>query len=683
MSKYRTAIRFLFIALLALPLSAFAANYDVKALIDTDNSRSTGCPVALPDGSTVTGIDTILTTSVTVTGTTGTVTAVTRQTCSGGSFGGPVPVDNGWHVGVSPAGDLLIESHLGPNVITMNNVGSPRFVFTTTSSGLLFDTLLQPNTTGGGDIIMRQAGRDRAVTPRPPRTIVLDGIGSDWAGDVPLANGTDNHPALRFISVNAYAGLTDLYFNFQIHTNPAAPTAHDDLYDLPTLGGTLSVATLGVLNNDNPNGQSITAVQVDNPQHGTVVLSPNGGFVYSNDGAHVQQDQFHYFANGLLPSNIATVTIDMSGTKYVFTSADHVTFTSGVPSSFTVTVTGKPTPALSEDGALPAGVTFVDNGDGTGTLSGTPTPAAVGTYPLVFHAEKNKPHQADQSFTLTVACGGITVFNPAQSSFQAGVPLSQAFQQNGGIDPITWSESGALPPGLSFNTTTGVLSGTPTQSGTFPITVTAHDANGCSGTGSQYNLIIICPAITVTNPVVTTGTVNVAFSQTFTQSGGFGTTTFSLFSGTLPAGLTLNPSTGVLSGTPTQTGSFPIVVRATDSHGCTGNGPAYTLVIGCQVITVTNPATTTGTVNIAFSQTFAAGNAIAPVTFTLNSGTLPAGITLSSAGVLSGAPTQTGSFPITVKATDANGCTGIGATYTLVIGCQVITVTNPATNSGT
>src|ERR1019366_10815512 len=96
------------------------------------------------------------------------------------------------------------------------------------------------------------------------------------------------------------------------------------------------------------------------------------------------------------------------------------------------------------------------------------------------------------------------------------------------------------------------------SSGTFPITVTATDANGCSGTGSQYNLIITCPAITVTNPATSTGTVNIAFSQTFTQSGGFGATTFSLNSGTLPAGLTL-ASNGTLSGTPAQTGSFPIV----------------------------------------------------------------------------------------------------------------------------
>ena len=59
-----------------------------------------------------------------------------------------------------------------------------------------------------------------------------------------------------------------------------------------------------------------------------------------------------------------------------------------------------------------------------------------------------------------------------------------------------------------------------------------------------------------------------------------------------------------LTVTPTRTGSFPIVVTATDGNGCSGNGATYTLTIGCQVITVNNPATTTGTVNTAFSQSF-------------------------------------------------------------------------------
>src|SRR5205807_1250827 len=139
-----------------------------------------------------------------------------------------------------------------------------------------------------------------------------------------------------------------------------------------------------------------------------------------------------------------------------------------------------------------------------------------------------------------------------------------------------------------------------------------------------------------------------------------GGATFSLNSGTLPSGLTLSAA-GVLAGTPTQTGSFAITVKVTDGQGCTGVSPTYTLTIGCQIITVTNPATNSGTAAAAFSQTFTAGNTIGAVSFSTAS-TLPAGLTLSSGGVLSGTPTQTGSFPIVVKATDANGCFGNGAT---------------------
>jgi len=686
MSSYRNAIRFFSLAFsLALPITASAGTFDVKALIDSDNSRSTGCSVTTP-GGIVSGIDIVLTTSGTVTGSSGTVTAVTRQTCANPGLNllsAPVAVDGGWNVGVSSIGDLLIESHLGADIITMDNVGTPRFVFTS-SSGLLSDVQLTPWSWGGGDIVMPHAGRDRAVTPTPPRNIVLNGNGDDWAGNVPLSNGTASSPAWRFISSSAYAGLHDLFFNFQIHTNPAAPTAHDDTYALGNLGGTLTVATLGVLNNDNPNQQPITATALDTPQHGTLLLAPNGGFTYTHDGSLAQQDQFHYVDTGTpLLSNIATVTIELPGSHpYAFTSADNVTFVAGQPNTFKVTVTGKPTPALTEEGNLPPGVTFTDNGDGTGTLSGTPGPGSVGTYSIVFTAEKNKPHQSSQNFTLSVVCGGLTVTNPVVTTGTAGTPFSQTFTQAGGAAPVVFAlNSGVLPTGLTLSTA-GVLSGTPTQSGSFPITVKATDASGCVGIGPTYNLVIACHTITVTNPVVTTGTVNTPFSQTFTQSGAISGATFALNSGQLPTGLVLNASTGVLSGIPTQAGLFPITVRVTDGQGCVGVGQIYNLVINCQTITVTNPATNTGTVNIAFSQTFTAGNTIGTVTFSTAS-PLPAGLTLSSAGVLSGTPTQTGTFPIVVKATDANGCFGSGATYSLTIGCQVITVTNPATNTGT
>jgi len=124
---------------------------------------------------------------------------------------------------------------------------------------------------------------------------------------------------------------------------------------------------------------------------------------------------------------------------------------------------------------------------------------------------------------------------------------------------------------------------------------------------------------------------------------------------------------GVLSGTPTQTGSFPITVKVTGGNGCIGTGTTYTLVISCQAIVVTNPLITTGSTGVAFSQTFTQTGAVGGATFTINTGTLPTGLTLSTAGVLSGTPTQSGTFPITVKVTGGNGCIGTGGTYNLVI----------------
>src|SRR5258706_4665783 len=247
MTSYRKAIRFFSLALsLGLPIAASAATFDVKTLIDTDNSRSTGCTVATPGGF-VNGIDVIVTTQGTVTGATGTVTAVTRQTCVNpvlNQFSSPTAVDGGWNVGVSTtgstAGDVTVESHMGLDVLTWDNITTPRFVFISTS-GLSSDVLLTPWSWGGGDIFMPHASRDRAMTPTQQRNILLDGVRSDWAGNIPLANGTAAPPVWRFITASAYAGMHDLFFNFKIHTNGAAPTAHDDFYSLSTLGGTLRV----------------------------------------------------------------------------------------------------------------------------------------------------------------------------------------------------------------------------------------------------------------------------------------------------------------------------------------------------------------------------------------------------------------------------------------------------------
>jgi hypothetical protein len=117
----------------------------------------------------------------------------------------------------------------------------------------------------------------------------------------------------------------------------------------------------------------------------------------------------------------------------------------------------------------------------------------------------------------------------------------------------------------------------------------------------------------------------------------------------------------------TQTTYYRRVTTSTlNAVACTANSNCITVTINPATITVTNPATTTGFANAPFSQTFTASGGIAPYTFTTAS-PLPTGLTLSAAGVLSGTPTVTGTFNITVTATDAGGCIGTGANYPLVI----------------
>jgi uncharacterized repeat protein (TIGR01451 family) len=379
---------------------------------------------------------------------------------------------------------------------------------------------------------------------------------------------------------------------------------------------------------------------------------------------------------GLTSTKTFTLTVNCS--PITVTSPGVATGTVNTPFSQTFTQSGGVgTVTFTTASTLPTGLILLANGN----LSGTPT--VPGTFPITVTAtDSNGCTGTSLVYTLVIACQTITVNPPPVATGTVGVSFSQNFAQAGGVGAVSFTlNTGTIPTGLTL-AANGVLSGIPTQSGTFPITAKVTDANGCMGISATYTLVINCQNIAVTPPAVTTGTVSAVFSQSFTQQGAVGTANFTLNSGTLPTGLTLS-SSGILSGIPTQPGNFPITVKVTDSNGCMGTGATYTLVIGCQTITVTPPAVTTGTANALFSQTFTQSAGLGTVTFTLNTGTLPTGLTLAPNGVLSGTPTQTGNFNITVKATDVNGCTGISASYTLIINCQVITVTPPATTTGT
>ncbi len=177
---------------------------------------------------------------------------------------------------------------------------------------------------------------------------------------------------------------------------------------------------------------------------------------------------------------------------------------------------------------------------------------------------------------------------PSNTATLSSAPGTNAQTVNVGspITNITYSTTGAtgatfsgLPAGVTGNWAANVvtISGTPVTTVGSPFSYTVTLTGGCAGVNPTGTITVTCPTITVTNPVITTGTINTPFSQTFTASGGTGPYTFTTVS-PLPAGITLSAA-GVLSGTPTVSGPFNIIVTATDANLCAGSGANYPLVI--------------------------------------------------------------------------------------------------------
>ncbi|MFI5371583.1 MAG: putative Ig domain-containing protein [Candidatus Eisenbacteria bacterium] len=269
----------------------------------------------------------------------------------------------------------------------------------------------------------------------------------------------------------------------------------------------------------------------------------------------------------------------------------------------------------------------------------------------------------------SVSCAPVTVTPSTLPTGRAGTAYSVPFGASGGPAPFCYSvTSGALPPGLTLAGDTGLLSGTPGALGTYVFTVTATNSIGCTG-AVTVTLIVFpaCQTLAFSPDTLVRGRLGVPYSRTLTVSGGTAPYAFALTVGTPPAGLSLS-GTGLLSGTPGSAGTSSFTVGVTDSTGCTGSR-VYSIVIDppCPVFAPNPPVLVDAVLGAPYHATLTAGAGTAPFTWTVSSGTLPAGLGLGAAtGAIDGTPTSAGTVSFEITATDATGCTGVRG-YTMTV----------------
>jgi hypothetical protein len=249
--------------------------------------------------------------------------------------------------------------------------------------------------------------------------------------------------------------------------------------------------------------------------------------------------------------------------------------------------------------------------------------------------------------------------------------------ESGGTAPFTWSETGPLPPGQSFNNA-GTLSGLPTTAGTYPVTITVTDSSIPALSGALPVSIVIAdsPIVISTAPSPPSGMLTHPYpSFAFAVTGGSPPFTWSLKTGTLPEGLTLGPD-GSLSGTvsPTAVSSTFTLAAADSAQSPQSVAQSFTVAItdpGPPVIdpTAVPPAGTTG---VMYGYHFTATGGFLPLSWKLDAGALPPGLTLGTDGSLNGTPTSPGTFPITVSVTDSGSTPAVSsASFSVTINSPV------------
>lgn len=316
----------------------------------------------------------------------------------------------------------------------------------------------------------------------------------------------------------------------------------------------------------------------------------------------------------------------------------------GVAYSFTFEADGGSAPHtfVVHSGGLPPGLTLSSEG----AVSGTPT--AAGAYSFYIQAADSTWLKSERKFTIDIS-PKLTIVNNSIPAATTGVLYSVKLSTSGGSASSWKLSAGSLPSGLTL-TSNGTITGTPTTQGVWTFTVLASD--GSRSDTKQLTLSVVAP-VTVHAGALPPALVGTHFTTQLVAAGGTGAYTYSLLDGTLPAGLTFDTTTGVITGVARTAGTFPLVIGATAA----GGGAAQwnlKLVVRPKLGFATSTLAT-AKVGRRYSALIATKGGSAPIVFTSVS-TFPPGVQLNGdTGRLSGTPRRPGTYRFSVTVKDSFG----------------------------
>lgn len=318
-------------------------------------------------------------------------------------------------------------------------------------------------------------------------------------------------------------------------------------------------------------------------------------------------------------------------------------------------------------GTLPDGLVLTS----IGVISGTPT--GSGAFDFTLRATNSAGYD-DQQFTGTIAGTAPTISTTSLNPLSQGAAFLQ-IPSFAGTSPITWSiNAGTLPAGLSQDSSTGQIYGTPSGTGAYDFTVRATNSYGHAD--QQYTGTVAAGAPVITTTIMGTIYRAVAMTKTLVVSGAT-PITWSKPAGTIPTGLSLDTSTGVISGTASATGAYDFTIRATNSYD--HDDQQYTGSVLESTPSITETSMNAMRATTSFTQTLHATGA-PTIAWAVHAGTLPTGLSLdTSTGAISGTPTTAGAYDFTIRASNSYG--DDDQQFTGTVASPVVSFDSTANNS--